>query len=166
MKPRHLPFALWKAFHSIFHVLTVVQIQAIFEINVGKRRIRDRTTLDLNDLVFKWFWIDLEIQFHSRSMSDPALSDIDFKNKMALVWTTLNGYVEHNLSLNTSINIRIFWHDIFVTAVSQMSNKCHINATSRKIQYATQNCHLYVHVRIPVPYLTNALSMVVPYLSL
>ena len=29
------------------------------------------------------------IQIQSRSMSDPALSDIDFKNKMALVWTTL-----------------------------------------------------------------------------
>ena len=24
-------------------------------------------------------------------MSDPSLSDIDFKNKMAWVWTTVNG---------------------------------------------------------------------------
>ena len=31
------------------------------------------------------------IRFHSRCMSDPLLSDIDFKNKLALVWTTLNG---------------------------------------------------------------------------
>ena len=30
------------------------------------------------------------IQFQSRSMSDPRLSDIDFKNKMVLVSTTLN----------------------------------------------------------------------------
>ena len=134
--------------------------------NVEKSRIRHRTILDLNPAIFNRFWVDPQIYFQSRSMSDPTLSDIHFKNKMALVWTTLNGYVEHNLSLNTSINIRIFWHDIFVTTMSQMSNKCHINATSRKIQYATQNCHLYVHVRIPVPYLTNALSMVVPYLSL
>ena len=29
------------------------------------------------------------IQIHSRSMSDPTISDIDFKNKMAWVWTTL-----------------------------------------------------------------------------
>ena len=32
------------------------------------------------------------IQSQSRSMSDPALSDIDFKNKMALVWTTLKQF--------------------------------------------------------------------------
>ena len=30
------------------------------------------------------------IHIQSRSMSDPCLSDIDFKNKMAWVWTTLN----------------------------------------------------------------------------
>ena len=30
------------------------------------------------------------IQNQSRLMSDPTLSDIDFKNKMAWVWTTLN----------------------------------------------------------------------------
>ena len=29
------------------------------------------------------------IQTRSRSMSDPTRSDIDFKNKMAWVWTTL-----------------------------------------------------------------------------
>ena len=29
------------------------------------------------------------IQIQSRSMPDPPLSDIDFKNKMAWVWTTL-----------------------------------------------------------------------------
>ena len=41
-------------------------------------------------------WIDPKsieddvIQFKSRSMSDPNLSDIDFENKMAWVWATLN----------------------------------------------------------------------------
>ena len=29
-------------------------------------------------------------KIQSRYMSDPTLSDIDFKNEMALVWTTLN----------------------------------------------------------------------------
>ena len=61
----------------------------IFEINVGNTRIRHRTVLNLNDLIFNPLWVDLEIQFQSRSMSDPRISDIDFKNKMALVWTTL-----------------------------------------------------------------------------
>ena len=59
----------------------------IFQINVGKRLIRHRTTLD--------FKIDFEsiskfvIQFQSRCMSDPSLSDIDFKNEMALVETII-----------------------------------------------------------------------------
>ena len=44
------------------------------------------------------FWIDSKsiedyvIQIQSRSMSDPTLSDIDFKNKMAWVWTTLKNF--------------------------------------------------------------------------
>ena len=33
--------------------------------------------------------LKLIIQFQSRCMLDPSLSDIDFKNKMILVWTTL-----------------------------------------------------------------------------
>ena len=44
-----------------------------------------------------WFWMKIDfaslqkfiIQFQSRCMSDPNLSDIDFKNKMTWVWTTL-----------------------------------------------------------------------------
>ena len=31
----------------------------------------------------------LVIEIQSRSISDPTLSDIDFKNKMAMVWATL-----------------------------------------------------------------------------
>ena len=56
----------------------------IFEINVGTRRILHRTTQNLNKVIFNRFLVDLEIQFQSRSMSDPCLSDIYFKNKMTL----------------------------------------------------------------------------------
>ena len=61
--------------------LRVVQIEDIlcFEINVGKRRIRHRTTLNLNDVIFNRFLVYLELQFQIRSMSDPPLSDIYFK---------------------------------------------------------------------------------------
>ena len=67
----------------------------IFEINVGKRRIRHRTTLNLTDAIFNRFWVDLKVnlsilQLQSCFMSDPTLSDNDFKNKMGLVWTILN----------------------------------------------------------------------------
>ena len=56
----------------------------IFEINVGKSRIRHRPTLNLNDAILNPFGDDLAIQFQNRSKSDPTLSDIDFKNK--LMW--------------------------------------------------------------------------------
>ena len=62
----------------------------IFEINVGKSRIRHLTTLNLNEATLNRFWLDLESQFQSRLASDPTFSDIDKKNKMAWVWTTLN----------------------------------------------------------------------------
>ena len=39
-------------------------------------------------------------------MSDPTLSDIDFKNKMSLVWTTLNAL---NVSLN-ALNVSNRFH--------------------------------------------------------
>ena len=45
-----------------------------------KGRIRHKTTLNLNDAIFNRLWIDLEIQFQIRSMSDPIFSDIDFKD--------------------------------------------------------------------------------------
>ena len=35
----------------------------IFEINVGKSRIRQRTTLNLYDAIFNQFWADLEFNF-------------------------------------------------------------------------------------------------------
>ena len=61
----------------------------ISETNVRKSRIRQRTTVNLNDIIFNRFGVDLEIEFQGRCMSDPSLSDIDFKNKMATIWTTL-----------------------------------------------------------------------------
>ena len=73
----------------------------IFEINVGKRRIRLETTLNIIDFVSSRFLLDLESKFQSRSMSDPSNSDIDFKNKMAWVWTTLKG-------LPMSVRFKIF----------------------------------------------------------
>ena len=54
------------------------QSHFIFEINVGKSRIRHRTTLNWNHLIFSRFWVDLQIQFQSRSTPDPPLSDMDF----------------------------------------------------------------------------------------
>ena len=35
------------------------------------------------------------IQIQSRSMPDPPLSDIDFKNKMAWLWTTLKNHFKN-----------------------------------------------------------------------
>ena len=58
----------------------------IVEINVGKKRIRHK-----NDFEMMNSWIDSKlieddaIQIQNRSMSDPSLSDTDFKNKMAWV---------------------------------------------------------------------------------
>ena len=57
----------------------------IFEIYVGKIRIQYKTTLKLNDETLDRLKIDDVIQIQSRSMSDPPLSDIGFKNKMACV---------------------------------------------------------------------------------
>ena len=37
---------------------------------------------------------DQVIEIQSRSMSDPPISDIDFKYKMILVWTILEGFNE------------------------------------------------------------------------
>ena len=61
-----------------------------------------------NDSEIEW-WISrstqnlLDIQIHSRSISDPPLSDIDFKNKMAWVWTTLNLKVTVKIKFVNSI---------------------------------------------------------------
>ena len=61
----------------------------IFEINAGKRRFRHRTTPNLNEVNFQNYFKKMLFQIQSRSTSDPTLSDIDFKNEMTWVWTTL-----------------------------------------------------------------------------
>ena len=44
----------------------------------------------------------------SRSMPDPTLSDIDFKNKMAWVWTTLNSTLKSfALAINREFMIQL-----------------------------------------------------------
>ena len=55
----------------------------IFEINVGKRRIRHTETLKSN--IFRSTQNRLKIPIQSLYMSNPTLSDIDFKNKIAWV---------------------------------------------------------------------------------
>ena len=70
-------------YKTVFNGLRVVQTHAIFLKSMSERGgSHTRTILKLNELIFNRFWVDLEIQFLSRSMSDPPLSDIDFKNKM------------------------------------------------------------------------------------
>ena len=59
------------------------QSHFIFEINVGKRRFRHRTTSNLNQVMFRNQLKMRSFKIQSRSMSDPTFSDIDFKNKMA-----------------------------------------------------------------------------------
>ena len=83
-------------------ILRVVQTQAILFLKSMSGKVR--STLNLNGVIFNRFRVDLEIQFQSRSMSDPTFSDIDFKNKMAWIWTTLK-----------ISKMKLFWlkHQIF-----------------------------------------------------
>ena len=79
------------------------QSHFIFENNVGKKRIRHRTTLNLNDPTPNRFWVDLEIEFQSRSMSDPTFSDIEVFIINTLtnskIHARLRGYSIHYLNL-------------------------------------------------------------------
>ena len=50
----------------------------IFEINVGKSRIRQRTILKLNSYIDSKSTEDQVISIQNRSMPDPPRSDIDF----------------------------------------------------------------------------------------
>jgi len=60
---------------------------------IFKNQCRKRSNPTYNDSELEW-WISwstqnrLQIAIQSRSMSDPTFSDIDFKNKMALVWSS------------------------------------------------------------------------------
>ena len=96
----------WEVENSVFK-RTLDPNHFIFEIKVGKSRIRHRTTLNINDLILCRFWVDVEIQFQSRSISDPTLSDIDFKNKMAWVWTTFNWKLRMKL-INSGV-VNHYW---------------------------------------------------------
>ena len=62
-------------------------IHFIFETNVGKGRIRHRTTTNFEWRHFQSILKADFIQIESRSKSEPPLSDIDFKNKMPWIWT-------------------------------------------------------------------------------
>ena len=76
-------------------LLRVVQTQAILFL----KSMSERGGPDVERL---WNWIyrstqnrlSQVIKIQNRSMSDPPLSDIYFKNKMAWVWTTLNDLQE------------------------------------------------------------------------
>jgi len=74
-----------------FVYLRVVQTQAILF-------LESMSEIDESDIQRRWNWmrnfqIDSETIeddiIPSPTMSDPPLSDIDFRNKMAWVWTTL-----------------------------------------------------------------------------
>ena len=81
----------WREFLHIFEGSSDPS-HFIFEINVGKRRIRHRTTLNLNDVIFNRFWVDLVIHY---SIWESFLVGSDsfqlwFKKKVVWVWTILN----------------------------------------------------------------------------
>ena len=60
----------------------------LFKINVGESRTRRRTTLNFEWRHHQSILKDHSIQIRCSCMSDPRLSDINFNNKMAWVWTT------------------------------------------------------------------------------
>ena len=71
--------------------LRVVQANpfSFFDINVGRSRIRHKTTLNFNDFIFKRFWDDRDmsyIKIQIRSMSDPTLSE---NSKVKWIWSEL-----------------------------------------------------------------------------
>ena len=72
-----------------------VPIIAILPVNFHSNQRRKEADPTYNDPQIQWrisrsTQNRLKIQIQSRSMSDPPLSDIDFKNKMAWIWTTPN----------------------------------------------------------------------------
>ena len=78
-------------------ILRLVQTQVILFLKSG----RNKSDPTYNDAEIKW-WISRstpnllkKTSFQSRSMSDPPFSEIDFRNKMALVRTTLNSRYFH-----------------------------------------------------------------------
>ena len=70
------------------------------------------------------------IQIQSRSMSDPTLSDIHFKNKMALVWTTLKIQKKSFSDNKSELYLKDFsaqsihWSCLWATVVANVSEFC------------------------------------------
>ena len=67
-----------------------------------------KSSLDQIHFNFEWYYLKSILKIHfiqirSRSMSDPTFSDIDFKNKMAWVWTILNFYQKSPYILSLKI---------------------------------------------------------------
>ena len=58
------------------------------------------------------------VHIQTRSMLDPNLSDIDFKNKMAWVWTTLN------LARKKIIKKVFFAHFLNFSSMNSVTVKC------------------------------------------
>ena len=88
-------------------LLRVVRTKAILFL----KSMSERVGSDMERL-----WIrmgsSLETPFQRRSMSDPTVSDIDFKNKMALVWTTLNfdKKTVYRVKIQAKIMVLMFVH--------------------------------------------------------
>ena len=108
--------------------LRVVQTQAILFLKSMSERVG-------SDIERLWNWISRSTQnrlkmgsflnskslYVTYSMTDPTLSDIDFKNKMALVGTTLNNVclLEPYIILNEiSTYIQLFMKEFFQSSVS------------------------------------------------
>ena len=107
------------------------QSHFIFEINVGKSRIRHITTLNLNNIFQSILSRSRNSSLNQcRCMSDPTLSDVDFKNKMAWVWTTLN---------NSETNLGELWilYRIGLNWILSFGGSDFIfsNFTSAKVEY-------------------------------
>ena len=79
-----LHWVLWILFWSHISFVNVIFLKSMSE-EVG-------TTLDLNNnsCLSIQNGLNMTLLKFSRYIPAPTLSDIDFRNKMALVWTTLN----------------------------------------------------------------------------
>ena len=70
--------------------LREVKAQAILFLKSMSERVGSDLEGLLNSMTWSSFNFELIKNFQSRSMSDPTIADIDFKNKMASVRATLN----------------------------------------------------------------------------
>ena len=75
----------------VTHISNLSTTFEIFSAVSGLRSMPKLIVSKLNEYKF--------IQFQSGSMSDPPFSDIDFKNNMTWVWTTLKNFENHISSI-------------------------------------------------------------------